>query len=116
MGTPNTSDGTQLGTGEVVSNEAIGLATPRGDPAMPQTAYKLPRSKIAVGAYGDDVGDAIAARPLYVESYQERRLAEMAQIAAIEASQNDLRRYAAESQRGIHHDARGQSISTRGVR
>ena len=56
----NPNDGTTLGTAEVISDEYVdpGTVNARIEPLLPPGAYKLPRSKIAVGRYGVDGGDA----------------------------------------------------------
>lgn len=118
MSSPNPNDCTQLATGEVISNEyndpTYGI---RGDPDLPVIAYKVPRSKIAVGSYGQDMGDADIGRPLYVESFLERRLAEDTALRDIAAQNRSLARYASEANFSTTGgDPRGHSFSTRGVR
>ncbi len=116
MANPNPNDGTQVATGEVISNESIELVGgAKGDPALPTTNYKLPRSKIAVGPYGQDWGDAQVGRPLQVESLIERQTAELEHVRGAFASQQAQSRYSAEAYT-TDNDRRGQAFSTRGVR
>lgn len=84
----NPNDGTPLNGGsggDTISDEAFSdnsgvttgaSQTPRGLDDLPDTAYKLPRSKIAVGPYDSDGGDAIAVSGLPVQTYYERRCLE----------------------------------------
>ena len=50
----NPKDGTQLGTADVIATEYISPNTDgvRVNPNLPGTGYAIPRSKIAVGDYG----------------------------------------------------------------
>jgi len=114
----NPLDGTQLGTGEIISNEAIDPNVgARRDPAQPGTTYKVPRSKIAVGPYDQDYGDASVENPLRVESTLERQLAERAFLQASDHAQRDAAlRYSAEALYGNSHDCRGHFFATRGTR
>jgi hypothetical protein len=117
MATPNPNDNTQLGTGELVSNEAVGVNDSKGDANLPIVAYKLPRSKIAVGNYGQDGGDATDANPLPVESLLERREAERQMMLSMSMGLDSLRRYSVEYRQGnATLDVRGQLLDTRGKR
>lgn len=79
------ADGTQLtlgAGGDLVSDEDL-TGLPRGSPLLPQVGaangnYKLERTKIVVGAYGQDAGDATFDAPLPAESRTQRQLAELA--------------------------------------
>ena len=111
----NPNDGTQLGTGEVITDEYIDpMLGCRVVNALPPTPYKMPRSKIAVGPYGQDWGDASDDNPLPVESRGERLILEMQAIRDREATFRAMQRYASESAALI--DSRGHAISNRGVR
>jgi len=111
----NPNDGTALGTNEVISNEAIDpVQGSRVDPNMPGTQYKLPRSKIAVGAYGQDQGDASQAMPLPMRDYEQLRLAETERLRSTARGHAAFQRYAYEQITMI--DARGGDISNRGSR
>ena len=118
MGAPvqNPNDGTQLGTSEVISDEYIDPTeqSVRREPLLPVTGYKLPRSKIAVGPYGQDWGDAVADQPLQTESRAERQALEIASLRERMWAQQSLQIGYAE--RLYSADARGHDISTRGVR
>jgi hypothetical protein len=112
---PNPNDGTILGSNEVISDEYIDPSTAtRLDPNVPPTGYKLPRSKIAIGVYGQDGGDATADNPLPAESRTLRQLAELTQMRDRE---NALRAYVKVSAEYLSLvDNRGHHLSTRGVR
>lgn len=78
------SDGTPLNPGvggDLISDEDL-TGEPRLSPAVPQlssaqAAYKLERTKVAVGPYGTDRGDVdLDGRPFPVEMGAERRLLE----------------------------------------
>jgi hypothetical protein len=109
----NPNDGTTLepsrdAGGDTISNEDQPVGTQRGDGILPLTDYKLPRSKIAVGTYDQDLGDAAHwSAPLPVESKQERQMIELMQIA-----QNDqnlgARLTSHQFERSIFTDRRGQ--------
>ena len=118
MGAPvqNPNDGTQLGTSEVISDEYIDptMQSVRREPLLPVTGYKLPRSKIAVGAYGEDCGDATPDQPLATESRLERQMAELATIRQRDAVVMQMARYSTEYVSLI--DARGRHIDSRGAR
>ena len=111
----NPNDGTILGTAEVISDEYIDPMTGcRRDINLPGTAYKAPRSKIAVGPYGQDWGDATPDQPLPVESKVERRFLEEATLRDREIL---LAQYMkSNSETRSTSDARGQHLTTRGVR
>lgn len=110
---PNPNDGTVLGTAEVISDEFIDPATGcRRDPNIPGTGYKMPRSKIAVGPYGQDHGDATPDRPLPVEAHVERRLRELEMLQLRDNCPGQ--RYSFERQQ--LSDSRGGHLKTRGVR
>ena len=111
----NPQDGTQLGTGEVISDEFVDAnAGVRRDAQLPATPYKVPRSKIAVGPYGQDWGDASTDQPLAVESRQERQFMELQAVRERSHASLLLQKYAAETVSFV--DARGHAMSTRGVR
>ncbi len=111
----NPNDGTVLGTSEVISDEYIDpVLGCRVINVLPPTGYKLPRSKIAVGPYGQDWGDATADMPLQVESRAERRALEIADIRSRELGWATFQRSTVERDPLI--DARGHAHSTRGVR
>ena len=116
MATPNASDNTQLGTGELISNEQIEVIVPKGDSNQPVTAYKVPRSKIAVGPYGQDLGDATQAQPLNVTSYLERRELELMGFEDGYVTLSGFSNSAAENLRGFSFDVRGQGLESRGRR
>jgi hypothetical protein len=111
----NPNDGTQLGTGEVISDEYIDVNVGgRRDEDQPPTAYKLPRSKIAVGPYGQDWGDATEATPLQVSDAVSRRIAELSHMRDIDEQRQAFQNYAQE--RCSLADLRGRHISIRGAR
>jgi hypothetical protein len=114
--TQNPNDGTQLGTSEVIADEYIDptMQEVRQEPLLPVTGYKLPRSKIAVGQYGIDGGDAAPDRPLYTESVQQRRLDETRGLRERTLTMVGLQMLSSETIPLM--DARGYDISTRGVR
>ena len=118
MGAPvqNPNDGTQLGTSEVIADEYIDptMQEVRAEPLLPVTPYKLPRSKIAVGPYGTDGGDAAPDRPLYVEGVQQRRIDELRSLREKTQMMANLQRFAEELVPLA--DGRGHDMSTRGVR
>jgi hypothetical protein len=118
MGAPaqNPNDGTTLGTAEIISDEYIDPTEQavRGEPLLPVTGYKLPRSKIAVGQYGIDMGDATADQPLHTESRLERQMAEIATIRQRDTYVMQMQHYSTEYVSLI--DARGRHIDSRGVR
>lgn len=118
MATPNANDNTQLGTGEQISNEAIALTGVKRDPNLPTALqYKVPRSKIGVGPYGQDWGDASTATPLYVESLRERQIAEIAQVQGAAMAVQANYRYAGEGRMDSRtFDAYGRFIDMRGTR
>ena len=116
MANPNSADNTQLGSGELIANEAVDPNASKRFDAAPVVAYKLPRSKIAVGNYGQDEGDARAGFPLHVESVLERREAEVARLVSMQASFKDSTRYAGEVRNIFALDVRGQLIEHRGRR
>ena len=96
---PNPNDGTQLGTSEVIADEYIDPTEQavRLEPLVPVTGYKLPRSKIAVGPYGVDGGDAAPFNALPVESRQERLIQEQLSVSARDAQCISLQKFAAET-------------------
>lgn len=115
MATPNANDGTQLGTGEIISDEYIDPALgSRLDPDQSVGPYKLPRSKLAIGPYGQDFGDISNDLPLPAESRYLRQVAEIQQLREREAAALRLCRYASETVTRI--DARGHDITNRGIR
>lgn len=111
----NPNDGTVLGTAEVISDEYIDpVLGCRVINLLPPTAYKVPRSKIVVGPYGQDWGDASADLPLPVESRAERLMLEQAALRDRQYSSIEFTRYSGETVPLA--DSRGHHISTRGVR
>ena len=83
----NATDGTTMNQGsggDTIATEDMPVGTPRGDQNLPLTDYKLGRSKIAVGPYDQDLGDATSDRPLPVESRAQRQLAELAFVRQID--------------------------------
>jgi hypothetical protein len=117
MATPNLNDNTQLGTGEQISNEAVDTNAPKLDPNLPVSqTYKLPRSKIVVGAYGVDGGDVTVARPLPVDSLLERRELELNALRDRGYGLASLQRSAAECRNNSTLDVRGHLFDTRGKR
>ncbi len=118
MGAPaqNPNDGTQLGTSEVIADEYIDPTEQavRVEPLLPVTAYKLPRSKIAVGPYGVDGGDAAPFNALPVESRQERLIGELVALRGRDTEAMTLMKFQAEQI--TYADARGSHFSHRGQR
>jgi hypothetical protein len=109
----NPNDGTQLGTSEIISDEYIDpVLGCRVNNNLPATAYKAPRSKIAIGPYGQDWGDAMPDTPLYVESRNERLLVELAGMRDRGIAMQP--KFSAETTPRV--DARGHEFTTRGVR
>jgi|SRR5215472_9947660 len=93
------SDGTQLNpgaNGDLIADEDMTSAV-RGSPLVPQlgaanAAYKLERTKIAIGAYGEDRGDpTLEGRPFPVEMGVERRLSEVLMLREAELVSMNLR-------------------------
>lgn len=82
----NAADGTVVGGGDVISDEAVPLNVARGDALVPAmgSAYKLPRSKLVTGAYGRDDGDVGPMNALPVVSRAELQMAERLYFAQIE--------------------------------
>lgn len=113
----NVNDGTQLGTAETISDEYIDPnALVKRDRDLPASAYKVPRSKIVTGPYGQDHGDASEAAPLIVDSPQLRRIAEIERMRdRLDVLRGSIR-YANETNTDRWLDARGQSFAMRGVR
>ena len=118
MATPNSNDNTQLGTGEQISNEAVAVTGVKRNPNLPTALqYKIPRSKIGVGPYGQDWGDASQAFPLSVESFRERQIAELMQVEAAAAAVQANYRYAGEGRMDTRtFDPYGRLIDMRGTR
>ena len=117
MGAPagNPNDGTTLGTSEVIADEFIDPTYGgRQDRNQPVTGYKMPRSKIAVGVYGQDWGDASPDQPLAAESRNERWYLEMESLRNRVLTMTSFQRYAQETLSCV--DSRGYDITTRGVR
>lgn len=111
----NTNDGTTLGTSEVIADEYIDpILGCRVITALLGTPYKMPRSKIAVGAYGQDWGDAAPTTPLDVESKNERSVLEKMMLQQQLESVATMQRYSQETVSLV--DARGSFLSNRGVR
>ena len=112
---PNPNDGTQLGTGEVISDEYIDPQTGgRRDGNLPATGYKVPRSKIAVGPYGQDWGEASEFYPLQVSDAIARRLKEIETMRDVDEGRLQLVRFSAE--RVSMSDNRGRHTAIRGTR
>ena len=111
----NPQDGTQLGTSEVIADEYIdpNLGA-RPSPLVPPTGYKMPRSKIAVGPYGTDAGDATYDYPLPVESRADRQLQELAALRTRDMGMELLMKSATETM--VIMDSRGHHIANRGTR
>jgi hypothetical protein len=73
------TDGTALNpgaNGDLISDEDM-TGQPRQDSKLPQlgsanASYKNERTKIAIGPYGSDFGDAAPGTGLDVRTYQER--------------------------------------------
>lgn len=111
----NPNDGTTLGTAEVIADEYIDPTTGgRINPNLPPTGYKLPRSKIAIGPYGQDGGDASPDQPLPTESRAERLLIEVQALRDRDTANQYIARRAGETV--SLSDSRGHDLSTRGVR
>ena len=111
----NPNDGTQLGTGEIISDEYIDPEDgARRDPAQPGTGYKLPRSKIAVGPYGQDWGDASEFTPLMTHDAYLRRVHELEFLRDLDEQRSGLTTFAQE--RFNLADSRGRHLSIRGAR
>ena len=111
----NPNDGTALGTGEVISAEYIDpVLGSRADNDLPPTAYKLPRSKIAIGSYGQDAGDATADTPLQVESRNARQSDELQSMRERQWSMQQMSRFSGEIVSLI--DSRGEHMTSRGQR
>jgi hypothetical protein len=117
MGAPvqNPNDGTTLGTAETISDEAIDPQVGgRRDPYQAVGLYKAPRSKIAVGPYGQDWGDATQDQPLAVESRSQRQYSELASLLERDQTQIEMVSY------GVLNitfcDSRGAHFSNRGSR
>lgn len=70
--------------GDEITTESLEDGEGRGIAGLPTDDYKLPRSKIIVGPYGRDDGDATHDRPLPVESRAERWAAERAMLQSME--------------------------------
>ena len=71
------SDGTLLNQGiggDTIATEDIALGDSRGDAALPTTEYKIPRSKIAVGAVDQDLGDVDEGNPMPVRDQATLRV------------------------------------------
>lgn len=101
--------------GDVIATEDVLAGVARGDASLPLTEYKNPRSKIAVGPFDQDLGDADRFNPLGVQIARERYLLETQMIANIQnaqqvslANERGLR-----SHRGYFADRRG-SVGERG--
>jgi hypothetical protein len=81
----NTNDNTALNPGvggDNISTEDQPAGTQRGDAALPLVDYKMPRSKIAIGPYDLDLGDAGQYLPLPVQTLRERGIMEEQMISA----------------------------------
>jgi hypothetical protein len=62
--------------GDVIATEDMPAGSARATSDVPTTEYKLPRSKLAVGSYGQDAGDVTHENPLPVESREQRQIEE----------------------------------------
>ena len=100
-------------TGDVITTEDMPVGAPRDTSMLPKTSYKIPRSKIAVGAYDRDGGDVGPGNALDVVSREERIYAEQSFVANYNASNALLQTRAQE--RGSLVDRRGGS-GERGIR
>jgi hypothetical protein len=114
---PQATDGTQLNVGvagDLVSDEDL-TGQPRGTSAVPQlgapnAGYKVERTKIAIGDYGQDAGDAAAATGLPVRTLFERQALEEIVIRETQNGMNALADARGRSgSRGSVLDARGGS-------
>jgi hypothetical protein len=111
----NPNDGTNVGTGEVISDEYVDPSTgQRRDSNLPPTGYKVPRSKIAVGRYGDDLGDATADQALEIHSRSARQFEEILALRGRDQGIDTFMKSSAENT-GLA-DSRGHHIAQRGVR
>lgn len=104
------SDGTRLNlgtTGDLIVTEELAVGSSgRATSSLPSSVYKMPRSKIAIGAMGTDQGDATDDAPLPTGDRAVRRMLELQQIQAEEASYDSLRSRA--SCRTYHRGNRGR--------
>lgn len=83
------SDNVELnpGTGgATIATENQPLYGQRGSSDVPATAYELPRSKIAVGTYGVDAGDASRALPFPVQTFGERQFLELMLLSQLDTA------------------------------
>jgi hypothetical protein len=89
------SDGTQLNpgaSGDLIADEDM-TGTVRLSPLVPQlsatnASYKIERTKIAIGDYGQDRGDpTLEGRAFPVETGAERRILELAFMRQTETSE-----------------------------
>jgi hypothetical protein len=111
----NPNDNTNLGSGEAISNEYIdpAQAGQRRD-IVPNTGYKVPRSKIAIGPYGQDWGDVDYDTPLPTADRHLRRRQEIELLAVCDTGVAVYARNYCE--RGPQPDLRGRHLDLRGVR
>lgn len=113
-------DGTTIAGGDVISTEELTIAAdgvparPRGASDLPATAYKLPRSKLAVGAFDADGGDVTASNPLPVESRSARQIAELAASQGAELGAASMMTRSRERYPLV--DRRGRLTTDRGAR
>jgi hypothetical protein len=109
------TDGTTLNSGsggDLVSDEDLtGLV--RQSPAVPQlgaanAAYKIERTKIVIGEYGQDRGDVSSdgGRPFPVETFAERRMLEVNTAVAIDTLARDAVRRQREREPRMMFNAR----------
>jgi hypothetical protein len=111
----NPNDGTVLGTSEIITDEYIDpVLGCRVVNTLPATPYKMPRSKIAVGPYGQDWGDASGDIPLQVEQRSLRWAMEQQMMLARLAARESLQKWAGETDQLV--DSRGMHLNHRGVR
>jgi hypothetical protein len=93
------TDGTQLNlglAGDLVSDEDM-TGLPRGVADVPQLGsgnanYKVERTKVAVGRYGHDDGDAEPDSPLWVGMRRERLVLETEMLARLDANAMSMQR------------------------
>lgn len=73
------------GGGDTLATEEIATGNARSAPGLPTTAYKVPRTKIALGDYDDDRGDVAQDKPLPVDSARGARFDERTELRARDA-------------------------------
>lgn len=111
----NPNDGTMLGTGEIISDEFIDPEDGnRREGSLPQGPYKVPRSKLAIGPYGQDWGDADANHPLDTVDRATLHALEVDGIRNRLRALSELEKSANET--FTLSDSRGHDMTNRGVR